>query len=115
MDCKSPFLLSIIEQMYTLRYAKKTIETYIYWIKYFIRFNNRQHPAQMGDKEVAQFLSYLSNQQQVATKTQAVALNALVFLKRKVIFHNKINIIRELILPPELSALSSTSVSGGFA
>lgn len=85
MDCKSPFLLSIVEQMYTLRYAKKTIETYIYWIKYFIRFNNRQHPAQMGDKEVAQFLSYLSNQQQVATKTQAVALNALVFLYREII------------------------------
>ncbi|WP_286235652.1 integron integrase [Thalassotalea sediminis] len=76
----SPFLTAVKEYMWTRRYAKRTIETYLYWIKYFIHFNNKQHPKNCHDQDVEKFLSYLSNSMNVAPKTQAVALNALHFL-----------------------------------
>ncbi|WP_353539324.1 phage integrase N-terminal SAM-like domain-containing protein [Colwellia sp. KU-HH00111] len=42
---QSLFLNSIYEFMITHRFAKRTIQTYIYWIKRYIIFNNKQHPS----------------------------------------------------------------------
>jgi len=61
------------------RYAKRTIESYIYWIKAFINFNNKKHPNDCHDKEVEQFLSYLTNTLNLAPKTQSLALNTISF------------------------------------
>lgn len=81
----SPFLQHITEQMRLKRYAKRTIQSYVYWIKAYINFNNQRHPVKCHDAEVEQFLSYLTNKLNVAPKTQAVALNALVFLYRGIL------------------------------
>lgn len=81
----SVFLESIRDFMTTCRYAKRTIDTYQYWIKFYILYHAKKHPAQLAESEVEQFLSYLSNQRNVAMKTQATALNALVFLYRHII------------------------------
>jgi integron integrase len=77
---KSLFLRSIQEFMITRRFAKRTIETYIYWIKRYIVFNNKQHPSKLGNKEVELYLTYLANTENVAPGTQKIALNSLVFL-----------------------------------
>lgn len=63
--------------------AYKTEKTYCYWILYYIRFNGRQKPEEMGRVEVENFLEHLSAQRNVAPNTQKVALNALVFLYHK--------------------------------
>ena len=84
---KSLFLNSINEFMITRRFAKRTIQTYIYWIKRYIIFNNKQHPSKMGNNEVELYLTYLANKENVATGTQTIALNSLVFLYRE--FLNK--------------------------
>lgn len=81
----SMFLTSISEQMLTKRYAKRTVQTYLYWIKAFINFNGKIHPSQCHDKEVENFLTFLTTKLNVAPKTQSVALNALVFLYREII------------------------------
>jgi integron integrase len=81
----SPFLQHLAEQMRVKRYAKRTIQTYTYWIKAFINFNHQKHPLNCHDKEVEDFLSFLVNQLNLAPKTQGVALNALVFLYRVVL------------------------------
>ncbi|GLX80214.1 integron integrase [Thalassotalea insulae] len=81
----SPFLQMIAEKMHTQRYAKRTINTYLYWIKGYINFCHKLHPNQCGDSEVEQFLNYLANQAMVAPKTQALALNALVYMYKQVI------------------------------
>jgi integron integrase len=81
----SPFLDYVKEKMQLKRYAKRTIEAYVYWIKVFIHYNQRMHPIDLHDKEVEAFLSYLSNQMNVAPRTQALALNALVFLYKHVL------------------------------
>ncbi|MEW6991462.1 integron integrase [Colwelliaceae bacterium 6441] len=80
----SVFLAYVTDKMRVKRYAKRTIESYIYWIKAFINFNNKQHPILLHDREVENFLSYLSNEMNVAPKTQALALNALAFLYLKI-------------------------------
>ena len=81
----SPFLEYIADFMRTRRYAKRTIDTYLYWIRFYILHNNKQHPNALGDLEVEQFLSFLSNQHSVAVKTQATALNALSFLYKHIV------------------------------
>lgn len=48
-------------------------------------FHKKQHPATLGEAEVAQFLSFLANEGQVASATQNLALNALVFLYKVVL------------------------------
>lgn len=76
----SPFLKSIHEFMFARGYSKRTIDSYIYWIKYYIRFNNKVHPEELGEPEVIQFLSHLAVNRTVSPSTQRVALNALAFL-----------------------------------
>lgn len=79
----SPFLDSIARFMSVRRYSKRTIQTYLYWIKYFILHQRKRHPETMGDVEVEQFLTFLAVDRKVAAATQSVALNALVFLYNK--------------------------------
>lgn len=81
----SPFLSSIETLMYRRYYAKRTIQTYIHWIKGYINFHNKRHPADMGDKEVEMYLNYLVMNRNVAAQTQSIVLNALVFMYKEII------------------------------
>jgi len=81
----SPFLASIYEQMLVLRYAMSTIEAYLYWIRFYIRYHGLVHPAELAEAEVGQFLTFLADERHVSAKTQAQALNALVFLYKRVL------------------------------
>jgi len=66
-------------------YSIRTEKTYWYWIRYFIRFHKMRHPREMGPREVNDFLTWLAVHRNVASATQAQALNALVFLYTKVL------------------------------
>jgi len=52
MQQKSPFLQSIESMMRVERYSKRTISSYLYWIKYFILFHQKQHSSQLGDADI---------------------------------------------------------------
>lgn len=80
---KSPFLDSVKSFMLTNRYSLRTVNTYLYWIKYFIVFNHKQHPRDLGDEHIERFLTHLAVKRNVSAATQAIALNAIVFVKRK--------------------------------
>ncbi len=82
---KSPFLNYVQDLMYTRRYAKRTISSYLRWIAQFIRFNKMQHPKTLGDTEVESFLTHLAVDLNVAANTQANALNALSFLFKDIL------------------------------
>jgi len=85
MKTKSPFLNSIINYMYSHHYAKKSIETYVFWITAYIHFHNKRHPTSMGNNEVEIFLNHLTITKKVAARTQVTALNALAFLYKHII------------------------------
>jgi integron integrase len=65
-------------------YALKTEKSYLQWIRRFIRYHNC-NPSNMGAPEIHHFLSDLAINKKVAPSTQNQALNAIVFLFRKVI------------------------------
>ena len=66
-------------------YAMKTEKSYVQWIKRFILFHKKRHPLDMGKPEVEEFLTWLAVKRQVAPSTQNQALQALLFLYRKVL------------------------------
>ncbi len=67
-------------------YAYRTEQTYCDWIMRYIRYHgSKTHPRKMGKKEIEAFLSHLAVQQKVAASTQRQALNAIVFLYKKVL------------------------------
>lgn len=66
-------------------YKISTEETYVSWIKRYIFFHNKQHPASLGENEISQFISHLAVRVNVAASTQNQALNAIVFLYKHVL------------------------------
>ena len=79
----SPFLDKIRRTMRLRGYAMRTEKTYLYWIKYYIRFHKRQHPAELGRSEVESFLTHLASDRHCSIGTQQIALNAISFLYNK--------------------------------
>ena len=79
----SPFLQSIYNFMLVRQYSKRTIDTYLTWIKYYINYHHKKHPKAMGPREVIDFLSYLACERHVSPSTQNTALNSLAFLYNK--------------------------------
>jgi len=66
-------------------YSLRTEKTYIGWIRRYILFHDKRHPAGMGRPEVETFLTHLAVDRHVAAATQNQALNALLFLYREVL------------------------------
>ena len=73
------------ERIRYLHYSIRTEEVYVYWVRLFIRFHDRRHPATLGADEVEEFLSWLANTRCVAASTHKQALSALLFFYGKVI------------------------------
>jgi len=81
-----PKLLDQVRQaIRTRHYSPRTEETYVHWIKRFIFFHNKRHPAEMAEPEIARFLSNLATESRVSGSTQNQALNALLFLYHQVL------------------------------
>lgn len=80
----------------TRHYSLKTEEAYVGWIKRFIFFHNKRHPAEMGEAEIGQFLSSLARDSHVSASTQNQALNALLFLYREVL-HKEIGFVNGVV------------------
>ena len=81
----SPLLNQIAQAIRVRHYSIRTEKAYIDWIKRFICFHHKRHPKDMGEAEVAAFLTHLAVNRNVAASTQNQALSALVFLYRVVL------------------------------
>ena len=66
-------------------YSRRTEKAYVAWIRRYIFFHDKRHPADMGAPEVTRFLSSLAVEGKVAASTQNQALSALLFLYREVL------------------------------
>src|SRR5262249_29189038 len=66
-------------------YSRRTEQAYVHWIKRYIFFHGKRHPAEMGATEVTAFLTSLAVRDNVAASTQNQALAALLFLYRVVL------------------------------
>lgn len=81
----SAFIESVRLHMRARHYAKRTEQTYIYWILYYIRFHQRRHPDELGEADIVRFLEFLAIKREVTPSTQKTALNALMYLYKKVL------------------------------
>ena len=66
-------------------YSIRTEQAYLGWIKRFILFHGKRHPADMGKAEVESFLTALAVERNVAAATQGQALAAILFLYQEVL------------------------------
>ena len=73
------------EAIRTRHYSRRTEKAYVHWIRRFIFFHDKRHPADMGAAEVTAFLTSLAVRDKVAASTQNQALSALLFLYREVL------------------------------
>jgi len=66
-------------------YSPRTEEAYLGWIRRFILFHQKRHPADMGAVEARAFLTHLAVNQHVSASTQNQALGAILFLYKHVL------------------------------
>jgi len=65
--------------------SHRTEDTYHNFIKRYILFHDKRHPAEMGADEITAFLTHLAVNDKVSASTQNQALFALLFLYREVL------------------------------
>jgi len=81
-----PRLLDALRaQIRYLHYSLRTEEAYVHWVRAFIRYHGRRHPAELSRAEVEAFLAWLATERQVSPSTHNQALSALLFLYQKVL------------------------------
>ncbi len=74
---RPPRLLDrVSEAIRSRHYSRRTEKAYVHWIRRFIFFHGKRHPAEMGAAEVAAFLTSLAVQDKVAASTQKIRLSA---------------------------------------
>jgi site-specific recombinase XerD len=75
------------EVMRVKHYSIHTERTYCDWIKRFIMFHNMKNKSELtnGEEKIERFLTWLAVEKNVAPATQNQAMNALVFLYKKVL------------------------------
>jgi integron integrase len=83
---KPPRLLDQLRQAIRARhYSPRTEKAYVYWVRFFIRFHSLRHPLDLNETDVSRFLTYLAVKREVSPSTQNQALNAIVFLYKRVL------------------------------
>jgi integron integrase len=77
-------------------YSSRTEQAYVGWVRRFVLFHDKRHPAEMGQAEITRFLSALAVQGGVSASTQNQALAALLFLYREVL-HTEVGWLDHLV------------------
>ena len=79
-------LLDQVREVIRLKhYSIRTEESYVGWIRKFILFHGKRHPAEMTEADVRAFLSHLATHDKLTASTQNQAFSALLFLYRQVL------------------------------
>jgi integron integrase len=66
-------------------YSIRTEQAYVDWIRRYIHFHGKRHPAAMGASEIEMYLTDLAVARHVAAATQNQARSALLFLYREIL------------------------------
>ncbi|WP_029888494.1 integron integrase [Polycyclovorans algicola] len=81
-----PRLLDGVRDAVRVRgYSLRTEQSYVDWVRRYILFHGKRHPAEMGAVEVTAFLTHLAVDRSVSPSTQNQARAALLFLYRQVL------------------------------
>ena len=78
---RQKFLDQVRETIRRKHYSIRTEKAYTNWIKRFILFHGKRHPAQMGSPEIEAFLTYLASDLKVSASTQNPCTESAVKVK----------------------------------
>lgn len=82
----APRLLDQLRDRIRLKhYSLRTEQAYLQWVKRYILFHGKRHPADLGKEEIESFLTSLAVDRNVAASTQTQALSAILFLYKEVL------------------------------
>ena len=77
------------ERIRYLHYRLSTEKTYLYWVRFYVRWHGRNgtmtHPRDRGAKQAGAFLTMLTTERKVFASAHNQALGALLFLYREVL------------------------------
>lgn len=73
------------ERIRYLHYSLRAEQTYLYWVRFFIRWHGLKHPREIGASHLEAFLTMLATERKVSASTHNQALSALLFLYREVL------------------------------
>ncbi len=79
------FMDRVRNRLRQMQYALSTEKSYCYYIRDYIRFHDRKHPSDMGAPEISQYLTHLARDRVCSAKTQNHALNAIIFVYKRVL------------------------------
>ena len=85
-NAPKPRLLDQVRQaVRALHYGDRTEEAYVDWVRRFVLFHNKRHPAEMTEPEVNQFLAHVAHSEHVSASDHAQATAAVRFLYSRVL------------------------------
>ena len=73
------------EALRVRHYSFATERVYVMWVRRYILFHGKRHPAEMGKREVEAFLTHLAVTRGVSPSTQNQALQAILFMYLQVL------------------------------
>jgi integron integrase len=83
---RPPRLLDRVRDAIRARhYSSRTEKAYVAWVRRYVLFHGKRHPAELGAADITRFLTSLAVDGKVAASTQNQALSALLLLYRQVL------------------------------
>jgi hypothetical protein len=67
------------------QFSARTADAYTGWVRRYVLFHGKRHPAELDAHAVAGFLTHLATDGNVGVSTQSQAASALLFLYREVL------------------------------
>lgn len=56
----------------TRHYSQRTEQAYVNWVKRFVLFHGKRHPAEMGEPEINAFLTHLAVKEKVGASRRRI-------------------------------------------
>src|SRR2546429_7953792 len=66
-------------------YSPRTEQAYVAWVRRYVEFHDRRHPATMRATEVQAFLTHLAERRRVSAPTPNQATPAVLFMYQAVL------------------------------
>ena len=107
---KGPKLLDQLHfSMRRKHYSPRTEQSYRYWIRQYIFFHKKQHPATLNGTHIVTFLNHLATKRSVSASTQSQAFNALIYLYKQVlgIVVGELQDINRIVTPKRIPVVLS--------
>ena len=87
MGYQRPTLLEQLRHSLEARLCSpRTVKAYRRWVMRYVGYHQMRHPRGLGKRELEAFLSWLATDRGVGASTQNQALEALVYLYKRVLY-----------------------------